>query len=79
MPLYEYYCAECRTRFEALRPMTKADEPIQCKNCESMKTSRALSLFAAHTHREPSASAPPRASSEFGGGCGCGGGACGCH
>ncbi len=46
MPLYEYYCADCKTKFDALRPMSKADVAIQCKNCESMKTSRALSLVA---------------------------------
>ena len=33
MPLYEYYCADCQTKFETLRPMSKADEPIQCKQC----------------------------------------------
>ncbi|MDX1522756.1 MAG: zinc ribbon domain-containing protein [Anaerolineae bacterium] len=78
MPLYEYYCADCRDTFEALRPMSKADAPIQCKSCESMKTSRALSLFATHTGS--SSSAPLAASSmprmQAGGGC-CGG-ACTC-
>ena len=36
MPLYEYYCADCQTKFDALRPMSQADTPIQCKaltNC----------------------------------------------
>ena len=77
MPLYEYYCADCQTKFETLRPMSKADEPIQCKQCESVKTSRVLSLFAAHTSQEPGFSTSPGSSSSFGG-CGCGGGACGC-
>ena len=75
MPLYEYYCADCQTKFDALRPMNKADAAIQCKNCESMRTSRALSLFAtfSKSHSEPQ-SVP--SGSGFGGGC-CGG-ACGC-
>ena len=77
MPLYEYYCTDCRTKFEALRPMTKADAPIQCKNCESMNTSRALSLFAAHT-KGGSNDAPAMSTAGGGFGCGCGGGACGC-
>ncbi|MEW5960331.1 MAG: zinc ribbon domain-containing protein [Chloroflexota bacterium] len=77
MPLYEYYCADCRTKFEALRPMNKADAPIQCKNCESTQTARTLSLFAAHTNGERSASSMAE-SGNFGGGCGCGSGACGC-
>lgn len=74
MPLYEYYCADCQTKFETLRPMSKADEPIQCKHCESMRTSRVLSLFAAHTGTRESGL--PAGSG--GGGCGCGGGTCGC-
>jgi putative FmdB family regulatory protein len=77
MPLYEYYCADCRTKFEALRPMSKADAPIQCKNCESGHTSRALSLFAAHTNGERDVSSLAEGRN-FGGSCGCGGGVCGC-
>jgi putative FmdB family regulatory protein len=74
MPLYEYYCADCHTKFEALRSMNKADDPIQCKQCESMHTSRALSLFAAYSKGEGGTS---RAVSGGGGGCaGCAGGTC---
>ncbi|GIK39458.1 MAG: hypothetical protein BroJett011_32910 [Chloroflexota bacterium] len=76
MPLYEYYCADCRTKFEALRPMNKADSAIQCKSCESMRTSRVLSLFATHTKAEGSSSIAPNLSGNRGGGC-CGG-HCGC-
>ena len=78
MPLYEYYCADCQTKFDALRPMSKADAPIQCKNCESRRTSRALSLFAAHTGGGQSDSSTSFGNGGFGGGCGCGGGTCGC-
>lgn len=49
MPLYEYYCNDCQVKFSALRSMSKSDDPIQCKECESMHTSRALSLIAAPT------------------------------
>ncbi|MBE7554016.1 MAG: zinc ribbon domain-containing protein [Anaerolineales bacterium] len=76
MPLYEYYCADCRTKFEALRPMNKADSAIQCKSCESMRTSRVLSLFATHTKAEGSSTIAPSFSGNRGGGC-CGG-HCGC-
>ncbi len=77
MPLYEYYCADCHTKFEALRPMSKADETIQCKHCESMHTSRVLSLFAAHTKSEGGSSASAQSFTGHGGG-GCGCGMCGC-
>lgn len=73
MPLYEYYCATCKTKFEALRSRQQADTPIQCPQCESSTTSRVLSLFAAHTGSQ--ASAPETG---FGGGGCCGGGSCGC-
>jgi putative FmdB family regulatory protein len=76
MPLYEYYCADCRTKFEALRPMSKADSVIQCKSCESMRTSRVLSLFATHTKAEGSSASASTFSGPMGGGC-CGG-HCGC-
>jgi len=75
MPLYEYYCADCRTKFDALRPMSQADAPIQCKECEGMRTSRALSLFAAH---RPSPGNVSQSSAPLTGGGGCCGGMCGC-
>jgi putative FmdB family regulatory protein len=77
MPLYEYYCADCRTKFDALRPMDKADATIQCKNCESLHTSRVLSLFAAHSKSEAVSSASAQSFSGGNGG-GCCGGMCGC-
>jgi putative FmdB family regulatory protein len=72
MPLYEYYCADCGAKFEALRPMDQADHPMPCKQCQSVRTSRALSLFAAVSKGAESVSAVGA-----GGGCACGG-ACGC-
>ena len=47
MPLYEYECAECHTRFDALRGMSQADEPIACPHCDSDETCRMISLFSA--------------------------------
>lgn len=74
MPVYEYYCEDCRTKFDALRPMGKSDDPIQCKNCESVRTSRAISLFAAFSKGEGGTS---KAVAGTGGGCAsCAGGTC---
>jgi putative FmdB family regulatory protein len=47
MPIYEYCCADCGAKFSKLRPMSQADVPIACANCQSTNTCRALSLFAA--------------------------------
>lgn len=71
MPLYEYYCLDCRKLFDVLRPMSQADAPIRCQSCEGEKTRRTISLFAAQT---TSASGERTA---LGGGCGCGG-SCAC-
>jgi putative FmdB family regulatory protein len=77
MPLYEYYCADCQHKFDTLRPMNKSDDPIQCKNCAGMQTSRVISLFAAHVKgKAPSSTAGGNGG--WGGGCACGGGGCGC-
>ncbi len=47
MPIYEYHCQDCKARFDALRPMSQADDPIACSRCHGPNTSRVLSLFAA--------------------------------
>ena len=46
MPLYEYLCADCGTKFEELRPSREMDASIACPACTSNKTVRALSIFA---------------------------------
>ncbi len=45
MPIYEYYCAKCNTEFEALRPASKATEPVACKTCGE-PGERQLSTFS---------------------------------
>ncbi|MBN1263855.1 MAG: zinc ribbon domain-containing protein [Anaerolineales bacterium] len=47
MPIYEYTCSECGKRFDTLRSMSAADDPIPCPDCGSGQTKRALSLFCA--------------------------------
>jgi putative FmdB family regulatory protein len=49
MPIYEYICQDCKTRFEVLRPMKDADAPMNCKECESYHTSRAITVFFAQS------------------------------
>jgi len=43
MPIYEYKCQDCGTKFEALRSIRDADTLIECKHCHSDKTVRVLS------------------------------------
>jgi putative FmdB family regulatory protein len=47
MPVYEYVCLDCKTRFDALRPMAQADAPIACEACGGDHSARTLSVFFA--------------------------------
>jgi putative FmdB family regulatory protein len=69
MPLYEYFCDNCNTKFEMRRAMSESDAATACPECQSEKVERQISLVFAMTGGEQSSSAPT--------GCGCGG-ACGC-
>jgi len=75
MPIYEYVCDECDTRFERI-VMNKQQE-IACPKCTSKKATIQLSVFAASNGASSGAAKSPVSSSGGGGGC-CGGG-CGCH
>jgi putative FmdB family regulatory protein len=47
MPIYEYYCTNCETRFEVLRPMSQSSSPSICPRCANPHARRAISVFAA--------------------------------
>jgi putative FmdB family regulatory protein len=46
MPLYEYYCKDCRDTFEKMVRFSDADKPVVCPSCESTETRKIISLFA---------------------------------
>lgn len=71
MPVYEYYCPSCPTKFEKLRPMSAADEPVRCAAGHE-NAQRLISVFARTTRGGVEALSQPA-----GGGC-CGGGGCAC-
>lgn len=48
MPIYEYRCKQCGSVFDAIRPMSAADDVIACENCNSKDTTRMLSKCVAH-------------------------------
>ena len=75
MPLYEYFCPKCTSKYELLRPMDRSDEPGTCPKGHS-GGARTLSMFAAVTKGAGSIGMMEAPSG--GGGCGCGGGGCGC-
>lgn len=83
MPVYEYFCRTCHTKYDKLRPMADADAPAACPECGEQNSVRALSLIAAHVDSDSAHGAGVRHAEHahsHGGGCGCGGAcACGRH
>jgi len=75
MPLYEYYCSDCKSKFELLVSHQHADD-IVCMKCHGEKVRRLLSVFARTSGSEESAYDDMDASM---GSCGCGNGSCGCN
>lgn len=77
MPLYEYYCADCRGKFEMFTSYETSEGDVVCTKCHGGRVRKMFSMFAA-----------PRGAgdyddagyddSDMGGGCSCGGGACSC-
>lgn len=57
MPIYEYFCPKCKSKFELLRPMSQANEKVACPNCHE-PAERALSRFACFSKDESGLSAP---------------------
>jgi putative FmdB family regulatory protein len=76
MPIYEYVCDLCKSRFE--RIVTAKNGQPECPKCGSRRSTIQFSTFAAHTGNGSSSTA---ASSDSGAssGCGCTPHSCGCH
>ena len=52
MPIYEYDCKSCHAKFEKLVKSMSSDEKIDCPECGSKKTTRALSVLYVQNHQE---------------------------
>jgi len=65
VPIYEYVCLECESRFEEL---VRGEEVVSCPECAGANVSRQFSSFAVHGVSKPAGT----------NGGGCCGGACGC-
>jgi putative FmdB family regulatory protein len=65
MPIFEYICKSCSTKFEILHKSSKNQDSIVCPDCKSNDIKKLLSVF----------SAGKSANSDFSGGCS--GGSCG--
>ncbi len=45
MPVYEYYCENCRTEYELIRPVSRIDDAAPCTTC-GQAGRRQLSQFS---------------------------------
>ena len=72
MPLYEYWCPECKKTFEKLQPMGSKESDVKCARCGvSMK--KLLSVFAAVGRGSDGEAHFMGGRCACGGNCGCGG------
>jgi putative FmdB family regulatory protein len=46
MPIYEYQCNKCDSKFEVLQSISATNEGLICPECGEPKPRRLLSLFA---------------------------------
>ena len=44
MPIYEYQCRSCKSRFEQMRAMSNRLSPPDCPACDGDRTSLAMSV-----------------------------------
>ncbi len=68
MPVYEYRCPKCKSKFELLRPSSRADEKASSECCHA-DSHRVLSMFSSMSKNSSGETAPIAG----GGGCSCGG------
>jgi putative FmdB family regulatory protein len=59
MPIYEYQCADCNTKFEKLVRRASEAAEVDCPSCGQKHVSQQYSTFAAHANGAPSREAAP--------------------
>ena len=83
MPVYEYYCSDCRAKFDVLTSFEESQEPRICATCHGSHVRKVLSVFARSSSRggsdEGFADGGESGDGWDDAGGGCCGGACGCH
>ena len=73
MPIYEYVCDDCQTRYE--RIVMSAGQKIECPKCASKRRTLQLSVFSSGKSANGKASESTASAS---GGCACTPDSCGC-
>ncbi|MBM4445075.1 MAG: zinc ribbon domain-containing protein [Chloroflexi bacterium] len=62
MPVYEYWCHDCKTKFEMLRPLSQSGDGAACPRCSRL-AQRAMSRFASFSKSEGGVTTPVGGSS----------------
>jgi putative FmdB family regulatory protein len=57
MPIFEYACDDCGTKFEKL--VRRSDEKILCPQCGESHLSTQFSTFSAHANGRPKEASMP--------------------
>lgn len=58
MPIYEYKCEKCETRFEKLVRRTADEDRLSCPSCGERHLSQEYSTFSARANGTAAAPAP---------------------
>lgn len=59
MPIYEYRCEDCGTKFEKLVRRASERSDVDCPSCGQKHLSQEFSTFAAHANGEAKRSEAP--------------------
>lgn len=59
MPIFEYKCSECGSRFEKLIRRESDEAAVVCPSCGAPEPGKELSTFAAHANARAAAPLPP--------------------
>lgn len=58
MPVYEYECDKCGSKFEVLRPISGDDREVKCPHCQAENPRWVISRVAGYASGESCFSAP---------------------
>ena len=57
MPIFEYKCSDCDTKFEVLHKSTAKQDDVSCPNCNSIKNRKLFSSFSSSFNSDTYSSA----------------------
>jgi putative FmdB family regulatory protein len=77
MPVFEYKCSSCNSKFEVLHKSVVNQEEVSCPECDSQKITKLFSTFSPSVHSHSHESPCSQGNCDIPAGNCCGGGQCG--